>query len=497
MKRYLFLSFLALASLFSCSPYPRVSERMAAALEQAEAVYGDSDLLLETDTVLFIPGLSEASVYYARKRQFDKAALAALYNGYAEKDYDKEVAINSFKEAERYGEMVHDSLTVARAEYQLGRMLYYDTYARESLVFFKKANAHLGNRFTDCAFVFNGMAASHILLSEFDSAAICFERSLEYAEIGQCVEAKRKALNNYAVLYRLIGEYGKAIECLRLVQPEDIKGQLLNYLNLGDVFAASHEIDSARHYYQLVESLLEESQVKPETMAAAYNSLAQLAEQDGDWEKALIFRKDYDRLFSEIVDRRRQNRIFYIQKKYDYEALQNQLNMKMAYRRLVITIVSLLLVLVTIAFAISQAKLAKTIKQENEARERVLFYIQQYFEALKKEGDTMRKVAIIMDHKDDRALLNDLKETVFGKRDPWVAIIGVFDKLYPGERNRIRDKYPLLSDLEQKSIILSYFNVSRQDEALLLKISIHSVDKLRQKVKKSVVQEVQERDSVS
>ena len=495
-KTFLVIS-VFLIVLVACNPNPRESERMAAAMEQAESVYGDDNILMETDTVLFIPGLAEASAYFARKKQFDKAALAALYNGYAEKDYDKEMAMNSFKDAERYGEMIHDSLTVARAEYEMGKMCYYDSFARESLVFYKKANSFFGDRFTDRAFVLNGMAASHILLSEFDSAAMCLDQSLEYASLGHSLEAKRKALNNYSVLYRLTRDYVKAIDCLRQVYPEDKKGQLLNYLNLGEVFAASGEMDSARYYYQLVENHLDESQVKPETKVAAYGSLSKLAEQNSDWKLALIYRKNYDRAFSEIVDKRRQNRVFYIQKKYDYEALQNQLNRKIAYRRLVIAIVSVLLVLVMIAYAISQAKLAKKTKQEIEARERVLYYVQQYFEALKKEGDTMRKVAIIMDHKDDRALLNDLKETVFGKRDPWVAIVEVFDKLYPGERNHIQDTYPLLSDLEKKSILLSYFNVSRQDEALLLKTSIHSVDKLRQKVKKSMVLETQKMDSGS
>ena len=93
------------AMLAACSPYPRESERMAEAMAQAEAVYGDGSLLIETDTALFIPALAEASQYYAGKRQYGKAALAALYNGYTERDFDKEAAMVSFKEAERYGEL--------------------------------------------------------------------------------------------------------------------------------------------------------------------------------------------------------------------------------------------------------------------------------------------------------------------------------------------------------------------------------------------------------
>jgi hypothetical protein len=63
------------------------------------------------------------------------AALAALYNGYAEKDLDKEAAMTSFKEAERFGEMADDSLTMARAQYQMGSLLYYEGSKACSLLY--------------------------------------------------------------------------------------------------------------------------------------------------------------------------------------------------------------------------------------------------------------------------------------------------------------------------------------------------------------------------
>ena len=81
LKHYWLIGlWLSVALLAACSPFPCESERMAEAMAQAEAVYGDGNLLVETDTVLFIPGLAEASGYYARKNQYGKAALAALYN---------------------------------------------------------------------------------------------------------------------------------------------------------------------------------------------------------------------------------------------------------------------------------------------------------------------------------------------------------------------------------------------------------------------------------
>lgn len=118
-----------LLAMASCSRYPSESQRINSAFEQAQLVYSDG----ENDTLLFIPELDKASAYYARKKDFRKATLSALYKGYAEKDYDKVLAMDAFKDAERYGEVIGDSLTMARAEYQMGKMLYDDIMMKEAL----------------------------------------------------------------------------------------------------------------------------------------------------------------------------------------------------------------------------------------------------------------------------------------------------------------------------------------------------------------------------
>ena len=123
-------------------------------------------------------------------------------------------------------------------------------------------------------------------------------------------------------------------------------------------------------------------------------------------------------------------------------------------------------------------------KQEIEAKERTLFYIRQYTDLLAKQGKTMQKLAIVMENREDKALLDNLRATVFDKKDPWDALVEVFDTLHPDERERIRQQYPELTEMEFKDIILSYFGVSRQDEALMLKTSVHTIDKIRTSVKK-------------
>ena len=131
----------------------------------------------------------------------------------------------------------------------------------------------------------------------------------------------------------------------------------------------------------------------------------------------------------------------------------------------------------------------KDLKQKYEGNEQAARnYAKMLSEAWTKEEMTMLKLAIFLKGKADKASLDELKHTVFGKEDSWEAMMGVVDKIYPGFRETIRQKYPDLSDNEQKDFLLSYFNVSRQDEAALLGVSVSVVDKLRNKTRKKTAQ---------
>ena len=485
MKHLSFYAFLMLlAVLAACNP--RQSREMEAALEQAKAVYADGSLEIEVDTVLFIPGLSEASAYFAGKKQYGKAALAALLNGYSEKDFDKEAAMLSFKEAEHYGELAQDSITQARAEYWIGKLLYYEGMVDAGLIYFKKADLAFGTNFIERSLAQNGQAASFIMLCEYDSAEFCLKTSLLYIQNIQnhhSDEIECKVLNNYAVLYQLRGEYEKGVACLRRIRPKNDGQRLLNNLNLGNAFALSGNADSADYYYEKTKESLENVKAKQETKAAAYKALCELAERKGDWQTALAYRNKYESIIIGLLEARSQKNTYRIQQKYDYVSLSNSMNQSIVTRQRMIIFLCALLAFLAFGLVILQHKLVIKTRQEAKAKERALYYIQKYYESVAKQGETIQKVAIVMNNKGDKALMDKLAKTVFGKKEPWEAFVDVFDTLHPGERQKIEQLYPELNELERKHVLLSYFGVSRQDEALLLKIGIHSVDKLRQSVK--------------
>lgn len=475
----------------------RKSQEIAAAMAQAEAVYGDGNLLVETDTALFIPGLAEASQYYAGKKQYGKAALAALYNGYTERDFDKEAAMVSFKDAERYGELAHDSLTVARAEYWMGKLLYDEYNHQEALDLLRQSDECFSDLYEERALATNLLACCYIHISDFDSALFCFNRSIEYADLSHSSLAKVKALNNLAVLYQLVNDYDKAIETLRMVNVENQGQRTLNQLNLANAFFYMGLEDSAGYYYQKVEVAASGSGDKLETLCVAYTKLAKWYEHRGDLSSALDYRKKYESCLDEIRDEREQKRLFRIQKQYDYEVLKNGLAKDISRKQRSLIVVCMFSALLLAGFAVSQISLARKRKQEMVTTMRMVHFMRRnetlahsnndYAKRLSEALEIVKKTMMCLDiyMKDPKTTsLKMLEKAVFGQKNHWVAFLEVVDKIYPGLWKTQHDMFPDLTENEQKTLLLSHFWLSRQEEAALLGTTTNMVDKYRNRVRK-------------
>ena len=254
---------------------------------------------------------------------------------------------------------------------------------------------------------------------------------------------------------------------------------------------------------------------------------------------ALFYLKQYDKWLNEVRDKREQNNVYGIQKKYDYDALQNTMNQKVIRRQRIIIILSVIAIVVLSALVLSQVRLARIRKQEAEikaslirfmhkneelakqsesaikahqelelkhqesedARQRLASQVEEYKTAYEtsdrnlskvilKQHQIMQKMAVYLDHKSDSALLDSLKYSVLGGVDYWEAMQNAFDEHFPGMRKKLMQQYPQLTENEQKILLLSYVDASRNDTALLLDTSVFMVDKLRISVKKKMGENV-------
>ena len=531
-------------------------ERMDMALLQAEALFGcrdgvhtvstntlsplmDDDFFDDHAPLSTSPELERAAAFYAGKKQYPKAAHAALYSGFVQQHYnEKESAMRSFKEAEQYGKLAVDSLTVAQAEYWMGKMLYDDYMEDEALTVLISADKYFEKHLGERAMIKNLEAAAYMVLKQYDSVDLCLRKSLAYAEQSQFSKVKWKVLNNYAVYYRLQGNYSQATTCLRQIAREtkltDTEEALL-YLNFGKTFTAMGSIDSAAAYYKSIENNLSSDYIKDNTKVSAYSALSRFAEIQGDTATALRYLKAHENLKFDILSSQEKKSIFRTQQQYDYESLKNVMNKKLIQRQHIITFFGIVAIIGLGALTVSQVRLARTRKQEAEAKSNLFHfmqqnkelaqkhktsekalanlsimykadekayqdliqknseiesvcnsYAQQLSDALNKEALTIRRLDIFLKNKQEKASLAALKDAVFNNTDHWEALMGVFDLLYPNVRSNLALQHPELTDIEQKDFILSYFNVSRDEEALLLQKSVHTVDKIRYAVRQKM-----------
>ena len=496
-------------------------ERMDMALLQAEALFGDhgnaispvmdDDFFDVHATLSTSPDLERAAEYFAKKKQFAMAAHAALYSGFVQQHYnEKEEAMRSFKAAEQYGGLINDSLSVAQAEYWMGKMLYYDGMEQEALNSLLISESLIGNRYADRAFIENSKAVLYILMNQYDSAEICLQKGLVWADKAHFEKAQQKILNNYAVLCRLEKKYDHAIAYLtQMVKLNDNEetNLFLYYLNMGKTFASAKEMDSVELYFKHVETLLSNKGIMLESKVSAYDALSQFAEERGDFQNALKFKEQREDFLAKVLVQRQEQAVYRVQHQYDYESLQNVMNQQIARKQRIIAISIVLLLCVVTWFmyrssqrnkkeAEANANLFhfmeqnKALVESNIAHEKkVLDTTQQLSDLLYARLKAMQKLDYCLKTPKDKIALKDLEKEVFGTGDHWDAIREVLVALYPGLLETLKLKYPEMDEMELRVCMLSRLKLSRLAESTLLGISVSVLDKTRTKVHKIIGQD--------
>ena len=484
--------------------------RMEMALLQGEALFRDvavdeDDLKEVLTPVPPSPELERAATYFAGKKEYSKAAHAALYSGYVQQYYDeKESAMQSYKDAEQYGTLAGEDYLVAKARCRMGRMLLDDGRKQEAIATLKDADQLFENdQYLEKALIQNTMAVSYMLLGQYDSAEICLQESLRFAERGQLLSMRFKVLNNYSVLFRQKKEYGLAINTLQQVSEDqclDSVEMFMYYLNMGKMHLIVGDLDVASLCYQRMEQMLPLIELKKETIVAAYDALTRVAKVKGDDSKALKYWEDHENVLYELMKQRQEQRVYRIRQQYDYEKLNNTMHLKQAYTQRVIAFILVMLLGVVVFFlyryalrkrkeAEINADLFRFVQQNEELKSRQEVYIKEgmersrlFSELLEDKVRFMMKLDYYLNNQGDKRPLNELEKEVFGGKKHLDVINQEIDALYPGLRDTLRAKFPQLSELECEVYLLSRFKLSRTEEADLLKVSISVIDKARGKV---------------
>ena len=447
-------------------------------------------------------------------RDVRQAAHDALENARIQLDSGNKVkAMQLFKEAEHYGLLANDTLTVARAQFKIACCLGVYANKEEIVSLLKAADKGLGDNYAERADVLVVLGDIYQFYREFDSAEIYLKQALTYAEQSGSKEAKRSALSDFHAMYFNAKDYEKSADYLRqFLQASipDVDDHLMTYYyhDMGNIFYEMGNMDSAAYYYGQLEELVTRSELDEDTWGY-YAILSRFAEERGDFETAYKYSYLYEKGILNDKLEQRENNLELISQKYDTAVMQNELNEKIIQKQRVIILISGVAALVLLAFLISQIRLAHNRKREAEINAELFHFKQQnqalaqkdaeheqiqqdYADRLSNALDKEQRAMLLLDNYLNNGkrtnILNDLEHSVFDDKDHWKVMLAVVEEKYPGLWETLGQKYPDLDEDEKKSFILSHFKVSRQEEADYLGTTVNMVDKLRGRVRKKMAE---------
>ena len=434
-----------------------------------------------------------------------ESALIQLDSG------NKAEALQLFKDAEHYSLLANDTLTVAYARYNIARCLGYYADKQETVSLLRSAAEGFSDDYANRAEALRELGDFYQIHSQFDSAEYYLEQAIVYAEQSGSTKAKRDVLSAFHTMYFNAGDYEKSADYLSQfwqTSITDADDNLLMYYyhDMGNIYYACGYLDSADYYYGRLEELVTHADPNEDTWFY-YGVLSDYAEECGDYETACKYGCLYEEGNNLREIEQQENNLALISHKYDSEVMRNELNRKIIIKQRIIVIVSLVATLVLAALLVSQIRLARRRKREAEINAELFHFKQQnkdltqkhaeheqiqqdyadrLSEALMKEQRIMLLLDNYLNSNKKANLLKDLETSVFDNKDHWEAMLEVVDQLYPELAETLQQKYPNLDEDERKSYILSYFKLSRQEEADYLGTTVNMVDKLRGKRRKKM-----------
>ena len=473
--------------------------------------------------ILFRDGISSLFLlltfllYGCQSASYDVGHIGrdALTEAYIQMDSsNKTEAMRLFKEAEHYGLLADDTLTVAHARYNIALNLGYHADKKQTVSFLKSAVKGFGNDYVYCAKALMRLGDFYQFHRKIDSAEIYLNQALAYATLSNSSEEKGDVLSAFYTMYFNAGEYEKAAYYLRQTMQaysSEMNENLLMYYyhSMGNIFYEREELDSAFYYYRKLEEIVTQSESQ-EDKWFYYSALANFAKKCGDFETAYkyIFQYEKGSIYNDRIQR--ENKLELVNQKYNDMMLQNRLNEKIIHKQRIIIFISVIASLVLAALSISQIRLARQRKREAEINAQLFHFKQQnktltqintqheqirqdYADRLSDAFMKEQRVMLLLDNylKNNKKanLLNELENFVYGSKDHWDAMLTVVEQMYPDILTTLKQKHPDLDEDERRSYILSFFKLSRQEEADYLGTTVNMVDKIRGKRRKKMEKE--------
>ena len=475
---------------------------------------------IKNDTAIF-----EACRYYEKNDDLPQQAKATLLSACVlEAQGQTDAAVDAYNKAFSLASQTADSVLMARAKFYLGNLNYNSSYFDEALRNYKEACMYYAFNLSRKAQMYRAIGQTFILQHENDSALHYLGKGLEMAKKAENVAEESKLLNAMSIVYREKEDYGQSLMLLKqsAIAGEADNDSIRHHLNYANLFLGLNEMDSAGYYAEKLQGEVKDVEDGAEK-TAIFSFLTKYEESIGNVDSAYHTHQLYTEILSSEYRKQLQQSVYEAQKKYDFEAQQNQYYQELAQRRktilvLVFALLSLALFLSVVLFVLlRREKEMLRLKDDFLSFKQQTIELQNELDSRKKQQDgqtdllqksmdllnvanankderlrnrfkTLCNMEVYRLNTSDKAFLDTLCNSLYGKSDFWAAALKVVDELYPHVTQNIRQSCPDLTDDEFKTAVFILMNVPRPTEAILLDTTINMVDKNRPKIRRMLTE---------
>ena len=445
--------------------------------------------------------------YYLKKGDIHNIALSSYYCGCYYKDLDKkENAMKNFLFALDFVGKTNDDNLKGLIVNAIGVVLLdqFDCetamhYFHESALYYKEAG-NLKNEIIS----YIQIGDCFQLLGEIDSALYYYKRCLHIVDENKLHNEQSYVRQNLGILYSEMGEFSNAIQNLEeaLYYEIDLNNKIKIYNILSELYIKNNQIDSANlcmdYLFQNIDSLTD-MYVK----ANIFKNFSDKEELRENYLKALEYHKLYSDNLLLVFDDNLDDKLLKLQKKYDYEKIRLQnIRLKLNRTYYIIYIVLFLLVVFVFIFIFYKKyefnrykislleerilQLKSMADSLNEKEKTFRSYLLRHFDILKKVS-CLEICMVNSINRKNEFWVKKFNEIVYGKDTlEWSVLYEVMNDLHDDFFTKLRNMYPLLSEMEFRIICLTYTKFSSEEISLILGLSVNTVNTKRSAIRKSL-----------
>ena len=434
------------------------------------------------------------------KELFD---LACEYENKAE----IELAMATYKQTIDAAKSEGDTALLGLAQQYMGMLLIEQWSFDEAINMLNESAVTTKDNPTMLSYTNAAIGRAYFIMDSTDISIQYFKDAVGYAEQSGDNDVISVAYQNIGALYQEIGIYNQALDYIRLsLRYNNEEKEIPRYhLNLAYIFSDMNENDSCSYYENLLKNEIDS--IEDQAMKTSiYYFLAKRAMDENDYESAYHYYKNFAEMDIEMLEERLQQNVLEIQKKYDYEKVQNEYNVKLLRKhRLLMS--SLFVTLITGMLLYIQTKInLRKRKEELKMKDEILKFENEVLRLNEIKDDYKRNLEwkymlvysmTLMDRNksNSESHYKMIKGRIYHNSETaFDAILKIFNEEHPGLAEQIKEKYPTLSDTEYKVCLMALTPFTSQETADILGKSINTVNKARTNIRKKL--EIEENESI-